>query len=103
MKVINSQHHTSSIKLCLIFGKLSNFSDYIKEIDDNVVLEQLLIDIGAANSKRESREFIKNNSISLNGSKVNDPLMVINKENALFNEYHLIRKGKKNYFLVKFK
>ena len=79
------------------------FSDYIKEIDDNVVLEQLLIDIGAANSKRESREFIKNNSISLNGSKVNDPLMVINKENALFNEYHLIRKGKKNYFLVKFK
>lgn len=78
------------------------FSDYIKQIDNEVVLEQLLIDIGAASSKRESREFIKNNSISLDGVKVNDPLMLINKDNALFNEYHLIRKGKKNYYLIKF-
>ncbi|MGM9873439.1 MAG: tyrosine--tRNA ligase [Bacilli bacterium] len=78
------------------------FSDYIKEVNNNQVLEQLLIDIGAATSKREAREFIKNNSVSLNGVKVNDPLLIINKETALFNEYHLIRKGKKSYFLVKF-
>lgn len=78
------------------------FSDYIKEVEGEYKLEDLLILINAASSKREAREFVKNNSISVNGVKENDTNKIINKENSLFGAYTLIKRGKKNYYLVKF-
>lgn len=78
------------------------FSDYIKEVEGEYKLEDILILINAASSKREAREFIKNNSISVNGVKENDANKIINKENSLFGAYTLIKRGKKNYYLVKF-
>ena len=77
------------------------FSSFMVEVNEDLKLEDLLISIGAAKSKREAREFINGNSIRLNGEKVNDPNMLIDKSNALFDEYHLIKRGKKNYYLVK--
>ena len=41
-----------------------------------------------------------NGSISLNGEKVNDLEMVVNKETSLYNKYVIIRRGKKKYYLV---
>ena len=60
----------------------------------------LLVDTGILSSKREAREFISNGSISLNGEKVNDLEMVVNKETSLYNKYVIIRRGKKKYYLV---
>ncbi len=60
----------------------------------------LLVDTGILSSKREAREFITNGSISLNGEKVNDLEMVVNKETSLYNKYVIIRRGKKKYYLV---
>ena len=70
------------------------------EVDSSLPLEDLLILIKAASSKREAREFIAGNSVLVNGDKVNSNIEV-SKENALFNKYTIIRRGKKNYFLVK--
>ena len=70
------------------------------ELDSSLPLEDLLILIKAASSKREAREFIAGNSVLVNGDKVNSNIEV-SKENALFNKYTIIRRGKKNYFLVK--
>ena len=70
------------------------------ELDSSLPLEDLLILIKAASSKREAREFIAGNSVLVNGDKVNSNIDV-SKENALFNKYTIIRRGKKNYFLVK--
>ena len=70
------------------------------ELDSSLHLEDLLILIKAASSKREAREFIAGNSVLVNGDKVNSNIEV-SKENALFNKYTIIRRGKKNYFLVK--
>ena len=70
------------------------------ELDSSLPLEDLLILIKAASSKREAREFIAGNSVLVNGDKVNLNIEV-SKENALFNKYTIIRRGKKNYFLVK--
>ena len=70
------------------------------ELDSSLPLEDLLILIKAASSKREAREFIAGNSVLVNGVKVNSNIEV-SKENALFNKYTIIRRGKKNYFLVK--
>ncbi|MEE3343353.1 MAG: tyrosine--tRNA ligase [Bacilli bacterium] len=64
---------------------------------DNLV--ELLIEIGAAKSKRESREFITGNAIKLNGEKINDLDYKITKKDYIDNTYIIIKRGKKNYYL----
>lgn len=70
------------------------------EVKEKMKLEDLLIFIKAASSKREAREFIKNNAVSVNGIKTNDTLKEFDKEDALFNKYLVVKRGKKNYYLV---
>lgn len=70
------------------------------EVKEKMKLEDLLIFIKAASSKREAREFIKNNAVSINGIKINDALKEFDKEDALFNKYLVVKRGKKNYYLV---
>lgn len=70
------------------------------EVKESMKLEDLLIFIKAASSKREAREFIKNNAVSVNGEKVNDALKEFNKNGALFGKYLVVKRGKKNYYLV---
>ncbi len=79
---------------------LELFSDLKVEVKENTLLEDMLLEIKAASSKREAREFIKGNSVSLNGEKVNDSNKVITREDALFNKYIIVKRGKKNYYLV---
>ena len=67
--------------------------------DKNIV--DLLLEANLASSKRESREFIKNNAISINGEKINDLDFIVRKEDAIGNEFTVIRRGKKKYALVK--
>ena len=54
-----------------------------------------------ASSKREAREFIKNGSISINGERNQDLEKVLTKADTLDGETAVIRKGKKNYFIIK--
>ena len=70
------------------------------EVKEKMKLEDLLIFIKAASSKREAREFIKNNAVSVNGIKANDALKEFDKEDALFKKYLVVKRGKKNYYLV---
>ncbi len=71
------------------------------EINDDVKLIDLLVDNKIVTSRREAREFLGNSAISINGDKVNDENLVINKDIAIDNKYVVIRKGKKNYYLIK--
>ena len=77
---------------------MSGVDTYKVSGEKNIV--DLLVDTGILSSKREAREFITNGSISLNGEKVNDLEMVVNKETSLYNKYVIIRRGKKKYYLV---
>lgn len=79
------------------------FGGYKIEVENAMPLEELLIAIKAASSKRESREFIKNGAVLINGEKEQDALKLCSKEIALFDKYLVIRRGKKNYYLVQFK
>ncbi len=79
---------------------LELFSDLKVEVKENILLEDLLLEIKAASSKREAREFIKGNSVSLNGVKATDNNKIINSSDALFNKYIIVKRGKKNYYLV---
>ena len=72
------------------------------EITSGNDLTDVLILAGIAKSKREARELINNNSIMINGVKVNDPTMIINKADAIDQELTVIKKGKKYYYVVTF-
>ena len=77
------------------------FGDLKVEQPEGLLLEDLLINIKAASSKREAREFINGNSVSFNGEKITDLTHVVTKADALYNEFIVVKRGKKNYYLVK--
>lgn len=70
------------------------------EIDNDTNLVDLLVNANITSSKREAREFITNNSISINGDKVNDLEFIVKRENAIDNKFTIIRKGKKKYYVI---
>ena len=57
-------------------------------------LIDLLVSNSVASSKREAREFIKNNAITLNGEVINDENYIIDNDR----KYNIIRRGKKKYY-----
>ncbi len=76
------------------------FGSFKKEIEGDRAIEDLLVEIGAASSKREARTFITGNSVLVNGEKVTEIGTVLGKGSALHGKYTLVRRGKKNYYLV---
>lgn len=71
------------------------------EIKEDMNIIDLLVLTGICQSKREAREFVSNSSISINGDKVNDLDFIVKKENAIVDNFTIIRKGKKKYFVIK--
>lgn len=59
-------------------------------------LVDALILAGLASSKREAREFISHNAVSLNGEKVDDPNLPLDASNALGKGVFFLRRGKRN-------
>ena len=79
---------------------LNNFKTLDKVIlSEDIILEDLLIKGNICSSKREARELINGNAISLNNIKINDANYLVTKENAIDNKVYLIKKGKKKYYL----
>ena len=73
------------------------------EISEEMNVVDLLVKAQICSSKREAREFIITNSITINGDKINDVNFVISKSVAIDNKFIVIRRGKKKYYLIKFK
>ena len=73
----------------------------VKEVSINQTLVDLIISMGIASSKREAREFINGNAISVNGEKISDVDKIINEDFFIDNTYIIVKRGKKNYYLGK--
>ncbi|MGP1413517.1 MAG: tyrosine--tRNA ligase [Bacillales bacterium] len=114
-KIIHNEEKANealNMSQCLFNNDFSNLkessieelfpSKSLIEISQDYSLIDLIINIKAASSKREAREFIKNNAIYINGQVYNDENLIIDKSLALYNKYLIIRRGKKNYYLVKY-
>lgn len=71
-------------------------------ITDEKNIVDVLIDLKLASSKRESREFVTNGAVSINGEKVTDINYIISLDKAIEGKYIVIRRGKKKYALIKF-
>jgi len=72
----------------------------IIDINGSNSLLDLLIELKAASSKREAREFINNGAIKINGRKVANLEYVICDEDFI-GKYIIIKRGKKNYYVGK--
>ena len=64
--------------------------------NEDIILN-VLVDNKIATSRREAREFLTNNAITLDGTIINDENYQIKNTR----KYHIIRKGKKKYYLIK--
>lgn len=63
-------------------------------------LEDVLVQSHIASSKREAREWIKGNSIAINGVKHTDNNEIITPELAYVDDVLIIRRGKKNNYAL---
>ena len=100
------------ISQALFYGNLKDlseeeieegFKDFSKIMQNKneIELAELLLNAGISSSKRQAKEDIKNGAISVNGEIFADMNKIISASEKLFGKYIIIRKGKKNYFLVK--
>jgi len=72
-------------------------------VDTSISLIDALVLVKAAVSKRASRDFITNGAVSINGEINKDLNYIITKADTLGDTYTIIRRGKKNYYLLEFK
>lgn len=71
------------------------------EMNESISLVDLLIKANLCKSKREARQDIENGAIYLNSEKIKETEATINKENFVFGNYMILRRGQKNNQLVK--
>ena len=70
------------------------------KLSEPLPLVDVLVQNKIASSKREAREFIKGNAISVNGKAATDESMIISKDLAIDGQVIVIRRGKKKYYLA---
>lgn len=73
----------------------------VKKVELNKNIVDILVDLNAASSKREAREFVSGNSIEIKGEKVTDINTIIDETYLTNNTYLIIKRGKKNYYIGK--
>ena len=71
----------------------------MKDVESNIGIVDMVVNVGAASSKREAREFIQSGAVSINGEKVTDIATTISDDMFIDNTYIIIKRGKKNYYI----
>ncbi|OCA92228.1 tyrosine--tRNA ligase [Pseudobacillus wudalianchiensis] len=74
-----------------------------QESGEEAGLVDLLVAAGISSSKRQAREDVQNGAISINGDKVTDTAYVLSQKDKMEDEFTIIRRGKKKYYLIKYK
>ncbi|WP_017473436.1 tyrosine--tRNA ligase [Amphibacillus jilinensis] len=65
-------------------------------------LVDLLVEGNISSSKRQAREDIQNGAIYINGERQQDLNYQIQEDDRIDNQYTIVRRGKKKYFLLDF-
>lgn len=73
------------------------------EVDNEIGLINALTLVGASKSNREARDFINGGGVMINGEIVKDLNKVLTKDDCICDNLLIIRRGKKNYYVIKFK
>ena len=73
------------------------------DMEEDTQILNALVKVGAASSNREARQFVTGGSVLVNGEKITDVGFVVKKENAFGKQATVIRRGKKNYYVINHK
>ncbi len=71
--------------------------------DKEIGLIDLLVTAGISSSKRQAREDIKNGAVYINGERNQDLEHQISASDRIEEKFTIIRRGKKKYFLIRYK
>ncbi|EHJ08970.1 tyrosine--tRNA ligase [Staphylococcus simiae] len=63
----------------------------------------VIVETGISSSKRQAREDVNNGAIYINGERQQDVNYELSPEDKIDNEFTIIRRGKKKYFMVNYK
>ena len=69
-------------------------------VQNEQTLCDVIVEAKIASSKREAREWISQGSIQVNGDKITDPTALISKDRALFENKTVLKRGKRNYYVI---
>ncbi|HEX5026448.1 MAG TPA: tyrosine--tRNA ligase [Agriterribacter sp.] len=72
-----------------------------QKINNGIDITSFLVETGSFSSKGEARKMIQNGGVSINRIKIDSISKEINAADLLHDQYVLIQKGKKHYYLVK--
>ena len=71
------------------------------ELTDVIPLTAALCDTGLAQSRSAARRLLANGGIAVNGTKIQDVNFVLERTDALFGEFHLLRRGRKSWSIAR--
>ena len=71
-------------------------------VSEDIKLIDLLVSTGICSSKREAREMLGNNAISINNERHTDENEIISRDSAIDRKVMIIRKGKKKQYICLF-
>ncbi|NMA69061.1 MAG: tyrosine--tRNA ligase [Desulfitobacterium sp.] len=69
--------------------------------DREMTLVDALIEVGAASSRRQARESMGSGAIYINGERQTDTALTISQLDKIEDKYIVIRRGKRNYYLLR--
>lgn len=85
-----------------IFDGVPQFEIESAKLREGVnIIELLSVETQVFKSKGEMRRLMKDNGLSINQEKENNPDAIINTDALINNKYMLVRQGKKKYFIIK--
>lgn len=76
--------------------------NYNVDLEDDLNIVELLVTSGLVTSKRQAREDVTNGAIYINGDRVQDLDYQLDETDKIDNQFTVLRRGKKKYFLLKF-
>ena len=83
-----------------VFDGVPRYDIAISKLNNGIgIVELLAEETNIFSSKGEARRMLKDNGVSVNKSKVTD-LSVISVKDLINNQYLLVQKGKKNYYVI---
>lgn len=117
--VISDIHGQDELKNCERLSKIMFNEEYasltIKELDDifknyetikfntiNIKLIELLKNFHIIPSNREIRTLIEQKGLKINGNLIEDENLLVDNKFLIHNKYLLIKKGKKNFFIMQY-
>lgn len=71
--------------------------------EEDIDLLELVVKAGISSSKRQAREDISNGAIYLNGERNKELTHVVTSDDRIGDTFTIIRRGRKKYFLIRFK